>query len=96
MKRIENAPCILLKPGLILIIYVDDIILTGRKMCIQNFQQFLHEEKLKFTTKELESTFLGLELTRTQDGLKLTQKAYCQEVVDHFKIGEIAKLGQLR
>lgn len=68
----------------ILLIYVDDIILTGNNIEeINNFKQFL---KGKFQIKDLGKLkyFIGIEVLDTKTGLCLTQKKYCLELLSDF------------
>lgn len=68
---------------LYLLVYVDDIILTGNDPAIiRTFISLLNNE---FATKDLGtlSYFLGLEALYTDDGLFLTQAKYAHDILTH-------------
>nr|GEW29923.1 ribonuclease H-like domain-containing protein [Tanacetum cinerariifolium] len=67
-----------------LLVYVDDIIITGNNLDeINKFKQFL---KTKFMIKDLGKLkyFLGIEVLETPTGVCLNQKKYCLELIDEF------------
>ncbi|GAA0167754.1 transmembrane signal receptor [Lithospermum erythrorhizon] len=79
----DNCLFILTKPGcfLILVVYVDDILVTrDSQKEITAVKSFLHN---KFTIKDLDYTkfFLGIKLTRTDEGLYLSQQKYIWHIV---------------
>lgn len=64
------------------LVYVDDIILTGsssQEIC--KVKEFLHSH---FMLKDLGSVkyFLGLEISRSQQGLFLSQRKYCLQILE--------------
>ncbi|XP_026450898.1 uncharacterized protein LOC113351037 [Papaver somniferum] len=64
-----------------LLVYVDDIILTGSSMeCIQSLMHTLHNE---FSLKDLGSLsyFLGIEFTQLSNGLFLSQRRYIEDLL---------------
>ncbi|KAL4580545.1 hypothetical protein LXL04_016743 [Taraxacum kok-saghyz] len=68
----------------ILLVYVDDIILTGNDESeILNVKNFL---KSQFLIKDLGKLkyFLGIEAIDIKDGLCLTQRKYCMELLHEF------------
>ncbi|GKE15668.1 ribonuclease H-like domain-containing protein [Tanacetum coccineum] len=67
-----------------LLVYVDDIIITGNSLSkINKFKQFL---KTKFMIKDLGKLkyFLGIEVLETPSGICLNQRKYCLELIDKF------------
>ncbi|GJW64924.1 putative RNA-directed DNA polymerase [Tanacetum coccineum] len=67
-----------------LLVYVDDIIITGNNLNeINKFKQFL---KTKFMIKDLGKLkyFLGIEVLETPTGVCLSQRKYCLELIDEF------------
>ncbi|GKD97580.1 ribonuclease H-like domain-containing protein, partial [Tanacetum coccineum] len=67
-----------------LLVYVDDIIITGNNLHeINKFKQFL---KTKFMIKDLGKLkyFLGIEVLETPSGICLNQRKYCLELIDEF------------
>ncbi|GJU59725.1 putative RNA-directed DNA polymerase [Tanacetum coccineum] len=69
---------------LALLVYVDDIIITGNSLVhIENFKTFL---KSKFQIKDLGKLkyFLGIEVVETDKGLCLSQRKYCLDLLSEF------------
>ena len=69
---------------LVLLIYVDDIIVTGNNVVeIDKFKTFLGT---KFMLKDLGKLkyFLGIEVLDIADGICLTQRKYCTELLSEF------------
>ena len=69
---------------LYLLVYVDDLVLTGNSVEeIENFKVFL---KNKFKIKDLGELkyFLGIEVLKTKTGLCLNQRKYCLELLHEY------------
>ncbi|GKC94392.1 ribonuclease H-like domain-containing protein [Tanacetum coccineum] len=69
---------------LILLVYVDDIIATENNVDeINNFKQFF---STKFLIKDLRKLkyFLGIKVLNVQNGICLTQRKYCTELLTEF------------
>ncbi|GJZ41076.1 ribonuclease H-like domain-containing protein [Tanacetum coccineum] len=69
---------------LILLVYVDDIIVTGNNVDgINKFKQFLGT---KFWIKNIGKLkyFLGIEVLDIDNGISLTQRKYCTEFLTEF------------
>ncbi|GJS89472.1 ribonuclease H-like domain-containing protein [Tanacetum coccineum] len=69
---------------LALLVYVDDIIITGNSLVhIEEFKLFL---KTKFQKKDLGKLkyFLGIEVIETNQGLGLSQRKYCLDLLSNF------------
>ncbi|GKC49517.1 ribonuclease H-like domain-containing protein [Tanacetum coccineum] len=67
-----------------LLVYVDDIIITGNNSTkIENFKRFV---KIKFEMKDLGKLkyFLGIEVLETEQGLCLSQRKYCLDLLSDF------------
>lgn len=66
---------------LYLLVYVDDIILTGNDK--RFIQRFIARLNVEFSIKDLGrlSYFLGLEVTYTTDGLFLSQNKYARDIL---------------
>ncbi|KAK1420482.1 hypothetical protein QVD17_22111 [Tagetes erecta] len=68
----------------ILLVYVDDIILTGNNQSeIQNIKSLLSST---FRIKDLGCLkyFLGMEVLETEEGIVLNQRKYCMELLSDF------------
>lgn len=81
----EHDPCLFTKRNgadfMALIVYVDDILITGSNESeIHAVKQFLDQ---KFTIKDLgvAKYFLGIELTRSEDGLYFNQRKYILDIL---------------
>ncbi|CAM8966871.1 unnamed protein product [Rhodiola kirilowii] len=71
---------------LILLVYVDDVIITGNsEETISEVKQFIHE---KFRIKDLGQLkfFLGLEVARSTDGIFLHQQKYALELLEEHNL----------
>ncbi|CAM8955334.1 unnamed protein product [Rhodiola kirilowii] len=73
---------------LILLVYVDDVVLTGTSSdLIMRVKQFIHE---KFQIKDLGKLkyFLGLEVARSTTGIFLNQRKYVIDLLDDYEFSE--------
>ena len=70
---------------LIIVLYVDDFILTGDELLILSCKDDLSKE---FNMKDLGLLhyFLGLELWQHNDGLFVSQGKYAQEILEKFNM----------
>ncbi|GBN36305.1 hypothetical protein AVEN_177818-1 [Araneus ventricosus] len=83
-------PCIYYncERGIIIGIYVDDLLIIGR---IQEIENFKREIKKKFKAKDLGPTnlILSMKISRHDDGsITLDQTAYAAEILETFKTSE--------
>nr|GEU30503.1 hypothetical protein [Tanacetum cinerariifolium] len=67
-----------------LLVYVDDIVVTGN--CVNEINQFKTFLKSKFNIKDLGSLkyFLGIEVIKTEDDLCLSQRKYYLELLKEY------------
>ncbi|XP_071739845.1 uncharacterized mitochondrial protein AtMg00810-like [Rutidosis leptorrhynchoides] len=67
-----------------LLVYVDDIIITGNN--ISEVEKVKHFLKTKFMIKDLGELkyFLGIEVIKTKDGMCLSQRKYCLDLLNEF------------
>ncbi|GAA0165401.1 transmembrane signal receptor [Lithospermum erythrorhizon] len=71
---------------LVLIVYVDDILLTGSSEdAMESVKRFLDEQ---FTIKDLGTAkyFLGLEIAKSQHGMFITQQKYIKDIIQDMKM----------
>lgn len=69
-----------------LLVYVDDIIITGNNVdAIEDFKRYL---KTKFQIKDLGKLkyFLGIEVIETKSGVCLSQRKYCLDLLSEFSL----------
>ncbi|XP_023732208.1 uncharacterized mitochondrial protein AtMg00810-like [Lactuca sativa] len=79
----ENA-----KITIVALIYVDDVIITGN--CLDTIQEIKAQLDKEFSVKDLGPLkyFIGIEVTKTSDGLVLSQRKYTLDILkDSGKLG---------
>ena len=71
-----------------LLLYVDDFILTGNDdYIIENFKTVMKEE-FQMTDMGLLRYFLGIEVEQNQNGIFISQAQYVNEVLERFNMQE--------
>ena len=75
------------KKSTYLAIYVDDGIVCGKnpQNCLQVIESL---NKVFSVSKVTGSSFLGMEITRTQAGLFISQRRYIRDILERFKMSE--------
>ncbi|KAJ0567388.1 putative RNA-directed DNA polymerase [Helianthus annuus] len=69
---------------IVMLVYVDDIILTGNnKQEINNVKRLLQSE-FKIKDLGLLKFFLGIEVIKTTEGICLSQRKYCVDLLNEF------------
>lgn len=89
VNSLADTSLFILRKGssfLYMLIYVDDIIVTGNDITLLN--QVLHSLATRFSVKEPEDLnyFLGIEAIRTPQGLHLNQRRYILDLLSRFKL----------
>lgn len=86
----ESDPCLFVKPGLMLLVYVDDITVAGKDLAA--IQEFKREFGNVFKIKDLGevSKLLGLRISRDRQRgtLRLDQSHYVKEVLAGFHMNK--------
>lgn len=68
----------------IVLIYVDDIIVTGNSSTEINNVKLLLNSKFLIKDLGLLKYFLGIEVIRNETGIYLSQRKYCMELLTEF------------
>ena len=84
-ERSKNDFCLNTKKGTYMIIYVDDILITG-----ENIQETVDMLKKEFCTKDFGeiTDFLGIQVERTASHMKLFQKKMINKILTKFGMEE--------
>jgi len=81
---VPHEPCCMIKDGIIIFFYVDDIILAYYKDKVQAAQRAMEELKKKYSITGGEDLqwFLGIEVIRDRSKrlIQLSQAAYCEKI----------------
>ena len=93
---IPHEPCILIKDGILIFFYVDDIVLAYRKEDTATAQQLVRslQQKYQFTGGNDLQWFLGIEVIRdrSQRLIWLSQTAYLDKIVNLATTNPTAKV----
>lgn len=86
-ERSLNDFCLYKSNKLWLLIYVDDIILTGEESSLNEFLVILQKE---FQMKDFgePSTFLGMEIEKKNETLKITQRRQINRMLQKYSLSE--------
>lgn len=84
-QRSKNDFCLYIKQTVLIIIYVDDILLTGQQEGVSQIMKDLKEE---FCAKDMGQVekFLGMEITREENSLKITQTGMIEKMLEKFNM----------
>lgn len=86
-KRSEYDYCLYIKDRVYLVLFVDDALITGPEKEVNIFLEDLYKVfKVKKVTNV--STFLGMELNKTEKGLKVTQQKMILRLLKEFGMEE--------
>eukprot|EP00253_Pinus_taeda_P017168 PITA_17168 len=72
------------KSLIILVLYVDDIILTGSDLNLINHVKFSLKKKFEMTGLGHLHYFLGLQVLQSKEGITLSQSKYACDILRHF------------
>lgn len=78
-----------------MLIYVDDIILTGSNQDMVFC--FIHKLNLEFSIKDLGELhyFLGIQVTRTPKGLFLNQSKYALDILESISMKDCKSISSI-
>uniref|UniRef100_A0A0A9XQL0 Copia protein n=1 Tax=Lygus hesperus TaxID=30085 RepID=A0A0A9XQL0_LYGHE len=84
-RRLDYDYCLYIKQDVVLVLFVDDGLITGAEDQVQELVDSLHE---KFLVKDLgtPSSFLGMQITHTKNGLHLSQSKMIDRLQKDFAI----------
>ena len=81
---VPHEPCCMIKDGIIIFFYVDDVVLAYHKDKAQEAQRAMEELKKKYSMTRGEDLqwFLGIEVIRDRSKrlIQLSQAAYCEKI----------------
>lgn len=90
LQPLKTEQCLFKKTNgkLILGIYVDDGIIVGENLKEINELIKKLKQEFKITVTQEIKTFVGLEISKSQDVIKLTQKDYTEKLLKHYKMDD--------
>jgi ribonuclease HI len=86
LTKVANEDCLLHGEDIYVLIYVDDIKLTGTTDAINKLVAFL-QERFK-VTKESNNTYLGINLTPTSEGLCMHQEPAINKIIAEYGMAD--------
>lgn len=91
MKRSKHDICLYIGQNIWLILFVDDILLMGNKCEINKISSLLKEE---FNAKDMGkvSNYLGIEIRKTENTLKLSQKKFIKNILKKYNMLDCKEL----
>lgn len=94
-KIVPQEPCVMIKNGLIVFFYVDDIVFCYQKKDKQEADQAIETLRKKYSISDLGDLkwFLGVHILRDRmkKSLWLSQKAYVEKIATQFGVDLLAK-----
>lgn len=82
LKKVNNEDCLLIGDNLYVLIYVDDIKLTGTEEAIDKLVIFL-QKRFK-VTKESNTSYLGINITKSGNGLCVHQEPAINKIIKEY------------
>jgi ribonuclease HI len=86
LTKVANEDCLLHGKDIYVLIYVDDIKVTGTTDAINKLVAFL-QERFK-VTKESNNTYLGINLTPTSEGLCMHQEPAINKIIAEYGMAD--------
>ena len=89
-RQSAEDPNLYLQPGVLLVLYVDDLLITynGTEAWGHQINQLL-QKKYKICDLGVAKRFLGIEIERTEDGgFRICQRGYNNTIIRHFGLME--------
>jgi hypothetical protein len=95
-KEVPQEPCVMLKGGIVVFFYVDDIVFCYRKTDEKKAQEAIKELSKEYQMSTLGELkwFLGIHVlrNRSQRLLWLSQEAYIEKIANQYEIDLIGRL----
>lgn len=86
-KRSEYDLCLYVKDNVYLVLFVDDALITGPDQEVEGLLRDLHRE-FKIKVMGEVTSFLGMEISRNKEGLKINQSRVISRLLEEFSMEE--------
>jgi hypothetical protein len=89
-RQSQMDPCLFIRKDIVVGIYVDDTLVTGTPLAVQEFRDALSSKYSVNQQNQLADLYLGLEIEQTENGIYLSQRQFIKQKLNQFSehIGE--------